>query len=312
MTFTRSFIQAGLIKRLACAALLLPLAAGSFSCQGPSADAAALLRLHQLEGALLNSSDNLFKANAERLQGMEAQARAAGRPADMAILAQAQALRDSTRALTSYLRAVRERLNQHTRNEDPLARLATHGAAGEFMQASPGPADSLQHQLRRYGELLQRVTPATAGAGQAGSLEPFDFGETSLAGALAALARCEAAVLLQEHKALVELSTKVTPTRLQTALRPVVSAKASSVAPGDTYQAQVSVASVKYHPGALAMTVNGKAIEVGPDGIGQVALSPPALSGGRAQQAYWEGTITVRAGARDSTFRLRVPYTVEQ
>ncbi|GAB3310139.1 hypothetical protein GCM10027348_42700 [Hymenobacter tenuis] len=244
---------------------------------------------------------------------MEAQVHATGmRPADRTLLARAQALRDSTHAVTGYLNSLGERLTQHTRNRDLLAQLATRDAVSEFMQAPGGPADSLRLYLSRFESLLQR-TALPAGPGSvpdAPDLKQFDFGSTSFAGALAALARYETAVLLREEAALSQLSARLTPRRFRSALHPMVSAQTSSVAPGDTYRAQVYLMQVRYAPGGLTMTVNGKTVPVGADGIGKVVLPVPPLGAASRQQAFWEGSITVRVSPRDSTFRLRVPYTV--
>ncbi|WP_208178083.1 hypothetical protein [Hymenobacter negativus] len=299
-------------ERLVRLALLLPLAGTAFSCQGPSSQQLSVVRLHQLEGALLGGNDNLSKVNASQFQQMEIQAHATGmRPADQAVLSQARALHDSARALSWYLRSLRERLNQRTHGPDLLEQLATRGAVGEFMRV---PADSLRQRLSNYEHLLQQTDATTSehptrAPGQY-ALAPFDFEHTTLAGALVALSRYETELLLQEETALARMSAKLTPSRLRSALHTMVSAQTSSISPGATYRAQVQVAQARFQPGALTMMVNGRPIPVGPDGIGHVELPTSALRQGTRLQTYWDGSITVRISSRDSTFRLRVPYTV--
>ncbi|MFD2719549.1 hypothetical protein ACFST9_12545 [Hymenobacter monticola] len=291
---------------------LLLVAAAASSCRGPSSQEVALVRLHQLREMLLSGNDNLSKANATQFQQMETQVHATGmRPPDVAVLSQGRVLHDSTHALAGYLRNLREELSQRTRERDLLAQLGTRGAVGEIMQAQ---ADRLQLRLSRHAQRLQQIDPPHAAPSapnaEAYALSPFDFGNTTLAGAQAALARYETVLLLQEEAALARLSAKLTPSRLRAAFHAMATAEKSVVRPGDTYRAQVRLAQVRYQPGALAMKVNGRTIPVGPDGIGQVELSTAVPGQGRTLQAFWEGSITVSVSRRDSTFRLRVPYTV--
>lgn len=88
------------------------------------------------------------------------------------------------------------------------------------------------------------------------------------------------------------------------------SAESNVVSAGDTYKAELFLtsSSAKLAP---RMTVNGKPIAVGPDGHGRVEFSVPDDAGkAQATQAYWTGTIRTLVNGQDSTFKVRVAYTI--
>ncbi|MBO2012508.1 hypothetical protein [Hymenobacter negativus] len=88
------------------------------------------------------------------------------------------------------------------------------------------------------------------------------------------------------------------------------SAESNVVSAGETYKAELFLTSSSANLSSQ-MAVNGKPISVGPDGHGRVEFIVPGNAGKASPaQAYWTGTIRTRVSGRDSTFKVRVSYTI--
>ncbi|MDO7851850.1 hypothetical protein [Hymenobacter convexus] len=87
-------------------------------------------------------------------------------------------------------------------------------------------------------------------------------------------------------------------------------AESNTVAVGDKYKAELFLTSV-YRLPVLGMTMNGRPVAVGPDKRGRVEFTVPPPAGPALDgKAYWTGRIRALVKGRDSTFTVKVPYTV--
>jgi hypothetical protein len=285
------------------------------SCQQWQRGDTALLRLKFIDDTLLNNNNELWEANGNTIRLIETQAvKNQNQPTDIAKLRQAKAVHDSTRAVVNYMRDVREQLLRQTGTATKLAELDAHGKVAELLEEPHGTAATLQRRLNQFTSFLKQVHQVSGvqvkATQDSGGYSTADFDDASLASALATLSQRETAVLLQEQAVLAAIRAKVGATSLGLSLKPLAIAEASTVAPGATYRAELLLAHALNAPGSRSMTVNGAPITVGPDGHGQVSFTAPRLNGAAVRQAYWNGTITSHANGRDSTFRIRVPYTI--
>ncbi|WP_345126287.1 hypothetical protein [Hymenobacter antarcticus] len=138
----------------------------------------------------------------------------------------------------------------------------------------------------------------------------FYYGRQSVAEAVALLTQQVAAVRAYEAVALQNQAGKLGSTWHNYMIRLEAHAvpESKTVAPGELYQAELYLTDV-LNGRPLSITVDGQPIRVGPDGRGHVAFRVPA--GSPPGLAYWEGRIRAVIYGQDTTFRLRVPYTIK-
>ncbi|KAA9339694.1 hypothetical protein F0P96_03505 [Hymenobacter busanensis] len=282
------------------------------ACQSRHAREAAELKLLQIDGLLLNSNNALIHSNEVLLRGLQAKAeKNRNTPADLALLKQGKAVHDTSHALVERLREVREMLLRQTDNQAGIKHLGGEKEVAALMQSE---APRLQKVLARHAGFLQRAASAKNTTSVAPTTKTtkgaIDFTDVSLAAALTALSQQEAEALLLETRTLTELQTRIGAAELTTTLRPLVTAEANTVAPGETYRAQLVLAHALNSPGALTMTANGQPLTVGADGIAHVRFVVPSLGGAARKQASWLGVIRGRWNGLDTTFQIRVPYTI--
>ncbi|WP_171025477.1 hypothetical protein [Hymenobacter jeollabukensis] len=285
------------------------------SCQ-PAGRSAELLRLEYINDALLATNAELWRTNEHTLRAIHAQVdRNQRQPSDTLALRRAEAVHDSTRHLLGYLQSLRERLLRATGNAARFEHLDAHREVADLLGAAV--VDSLQIQLRRHDALLRQPLPPAAGTNLASGAtlapEPaaFDFTDAPLVAVLAALAERESRALLDEETVLAALRARTEAGVLKPTPRPLAIAVNATVAPGATYRATLLLTTALNANRTLKMTCNGQPISVDAAGYGQVAFVVPALpSGLTRRRAEWTGTITHRYLGRDTTFHVRVPYTI--
>lgn len=300
---------------------------GLLACQ-PTPTEHELLRLRLLDDELMAINDKVGKANSGSVKSIQAQVeKNHNQPGDVAVLTKAQAVRAETQQLVAYLRGLRHTLTsvEAAPSVDQLADRRTVAAA----LLSSGRADSLQGRLSRYSahlrpylKLRTELLPSTDWADEQGPalaaaplpgqrFADFYFRDATTGEALAALAQQEAHVLRLESEALSNLSLTVGSSNLTfDTIGAYASAESSTVAEGQTYRAEMfltaSASALK-----ARMTLNGQPLQVGPDGKGQVVFTAPPLPPGQNRRtAYWAGSVAIRYHGRDTTFRVKVPYTI--
>jgi hypothetical protein len=114
-------------------------------------------------------------------------------------------------------------------------------------------------------------------------------------------------VLARQTKALHHLANSVGKANWRLPLLATATAKSNVVAPGETYHAELGVAS--YYSAKelnIYMACNGKAVLIDANGVGLVRFRAPT----RLDPTIWVGTIRVNQNGRDTTFHVTVPYRV--
>jgi hypothetical protein len=134
----------------------------------------------------------------------------------------------------------------------------------------------------------------------------------SLSEQLATLTQQEATIREYERLALQHQGERIGFDRdiVYDAYGAFASAESNTVAVGEQHKAELFMTTVYGLP-VLEMTVNGKPIPVGPDKHGRVEFTvPPEAGKAPGGQAYWTGRIRTIVKGRDSTFVVKVAYTV--
>ncbi|GAB2967768.1 hypothetical protein GCM10027048_43160 [Hymenobacter coalescens] len=224
---------------------------------------------------------------------------------DVAVLRQAQAICSRTDSLSRYLQRLR----------------GTPGSSG----LEGAAADTLQRRLNGYALYIKQFVPAVGPLAMHGpddprlreagyrALKEWRFGELAFKGAPAAAARAtlqrlEVEARRLEHDALNELSKKVGAAVIVFDKIGVGAVPESQQVPaGGSYRAALFLASSM--GGRVTMEADGRPVPVGPDGRGRVEFVVPANA--PAGPAAWEARFHARYQGRDTTLRLRVPYTIQ-
>ncbi|RAK69870.1 hypothetical protein [Hymenobacter edaphi] len=304
--------------RRAVSVLLLGLAA----CQsGPTA--AELGRLQQLDATLQERNGRSARSARTVVAALQEQvARNRMQRQDVAVLTMAKEVRAQTDSLTRYLHELRRQLRPAPDN----ARLAE---TRPVEAALLGPAaDTLQQRLSRYARFLHQLVPDEGGLLAASptedpriheavgnDLDGLSFGEfyfrgASVASALTTLGQKEAEVRRLEGEALKRLSMKVGSHRGFERIGAQALPKFAQVPEGETYEAALLLTSSHSEAYGLTMQANGRAVPLRPGGVGRVELAVPADA--PAGPASWAATIKATYRGQDTTYRLRVPYTVQR
>jgi hypothetical protein len=282
------------------------------------------LRTKLIADALLSSNDKALREGDNFLKSMQAQVERNGKQAsDVALLQQSKEIQEQTKATILYIRQLEEDLLAKVGNQGQAQKLADASIVEDVILSKIKgltPADSLQQQLVAYSKFIgpilaqnpEQLGLASAGGPtrtEAGSYSEFYFQDASVAEALAMLAQQEAQVLKLGLDALQKQSQKVPTSFGYSVVRPYAVAEANSIKEGEPYRATLLlVSSVAGFP--MTMTANGKPIKVMAN-QGQVEFTVPVQVGrSEKSQAYWDASITALVAGQDTTFRLRIPYTI--
>ncbi|WP_400191090.1 hypothetical protein [Hymenobacter sp. B81] len=304
---------------------------GLWACGGPSE--AQLAQMVITEATLNTYNERAAKENATTVRAIQAEAqRNRWYRSDSVVYAESKSLHTRTDSLRNYLHDIRRRLLLATGNEYEWKNPDEDEAVTQLMLRQPNRpnlADSLQQQLKSYHQYLhQQLSPSTVTVGAAPAqelrlpravrlpVEPLSFGEFYFADAPVAaaalhLAQLEAQVLQRETEAMENLRRKVGSHHHHDFVRIGAYAipESNQVPAGGTYRARLLLVSAQGNMPGLRMTANGQPVPVQyPLEQGQVSFPVPASQ--PPGPAVWEGTISTRYYGQDTTFRIRVPYTV--
>jgi cell division protein FtsB len=255
-------------------------------------------QLAQLTAVLNTENEKLARSAEYTIKGIQANvARNRRQPAEVAVLRRAEEVLRRTKQLMDTLKASDNRLRLTTGNAIALLPLRRPQA----------PAGAMQQAIRQHIlaclDTLYQLAPTTA----AQTARPAFTEDTPVVETLAELSQLESRVLASQIHSLKSLAGLVSDTTLKQYLQAAATAESNTVAPGDTYRAQLLVLANSTPTRApLSMTCNGQSIPVGPTGIGQVRFRAPTRPG----PATWTGTIRFNMYGRDTTFKVVVPYRV--
>ncbi|GAA4006821.1 hypothetical protein GCM10022408_18330 [Hymenobacter fastidiosus] len=289
-----------------------------------------LLRLKLLADTQQHSNDRALQEAERMVQGLKWSVARNHQPArDVAVLDEGREILRRTKALSERLRRMRAAMLESLGGEYAPYDLNSRPAVTAAL-LTPGTAlyaDSLYEELRSFTTFMQPLAPGVEvtlwqlPGGMSDPILPstpagyrqFYFQDTPAAEVLAVLAQQEAEVLRLALAALTVQTQKIGSIDLiffRFGAQAVP--KSDTVRAGGIYAADLLLVQGYRLDRSLRMTANGDSILVDSDGRGQVRFRVPSeLPPGRSRvQAHWDGAIRARVRGEDTTFRVRVPYTI--
>ncbi|QHJ06552.1 hypothetical protein [Hymenobacter busanensis] len=300
---------------------------GAVACQTGESEADRQ-QLQALDATLqtLNRQQN---READRLMGRMQEAVALTRfyPADVTVLEKAETVRSRANTVRGRIKALRNKLLQAANQAGGAGLGGTQPVAATLLGPDEA-ANLLQQSLRQYARHIRQVVPdmsdllaadakddpsiraAVGDAFDGQSFGEFYFGSASVAAALTTLSQKEGEVLRMELLALEELSKKIQHADAFFKIGAYAIPNSNTVREGQHYEADLFLTTSRQEVFRVAMQANGRSVKIGPYGAGQIAFPVPATA--PSGPAFWEASISGSYRGRDTTFRFRVPYTIQR
>jgi gliding motility-associated protein GldM len=294
-------------------------------------NSAILQKFKLIDDSLVDVNGKTDKAADGTVKGIQAEvAKNHNIPADVAVLKQSEEIRDKTKEVIAYIDQVRDKLITATENSK----------AGEFhnMEATDkvaitmlggaknGLAYPLKDKLNAYSEYIKQYVPEAAPLALDAKVDPkvtdkeqkgknfaeFNFENTPVVAALAVLSQKETEVLKYQADALQKQAEKVgAKVVVFDKLGAFASAESNTVAAGTKYKADLfltaAATGLKQN-----MSYNGSPLTVGSDGHGKIEFTarPGNFDASGNAKSSWTGAIRINQNGRDTTFQVKVPYTI--
>ncbi len=295
-----------------------------------------------LNGSLEVASQQAEKRNAETLKRIQqAVEEAKNAPEDVAVLKQAQALRQKTTALVSHLRQLKQELIDKTGGRDEHNKLV--GAKEEEPvalhmlgpgESKSGKAYALKTRLNSFSDSLnllmktlkeeKRFEPLALDGKEhplfkndpEQKIKDFahiNFAGTPLVAALAVLSEQESRIMNFEAEALSLMADKVGAEIIPIdRVRPVVRQQSKVIVAGMDYEAEMFMAaySSSFKP---EMTYGGNNLDVDGQGVGNIKFKPQGgnYDANGLSKRTWKGTIKYpKPGGGDSVYTVEQEYYV--
>ncbi|GAB3296945.1 gliding motility protein GldM [Hymenobacter humi] len=294
-------------------------------------NSAILLKFKFIDDSLLSVNDKTSVAADGTVKGIQAAVvKNQNQARDQAVLKQSEEIRQKTKDMVAYLRDVREQLLKATENtggevknmsgEDKVAMTMLGGKKNGIAYTSMKP------KLNEYAEYMKQFVPSasplaldakedtrvTEKGQKTKNFAELNFENTPVVAALATISQKETEILKLEAEALQKQAEKVgAKTIVFDKIGAFASAESNTVAAGTKYKAELfltaSASSI-----SPRMTLNGSPLPVGPDGKGKVEFTarPGNFDASGSAKASWTGTIRFNQNGRDTTFTVKVPYTI--
>ncbi|GAA3992536.1 gliding motility protein GldM [Hymenobacter antarcticus] len=294
-------------------------------------NSAILLKFKFIDDSLLGvngktsvAADNTIKSIEAAVVKNQNQAR------DKAVLQESEEIRSKTKEMTTYLRGLREKLLKATENTGPeMTNLSGEDKVAITMLGGKNDGlayKELKPKLNEYSAFIRKYVPDAAALALDGkedtrvteasqktkNFAELNFENTPVVAALATISQKETEVLEYEAEALKKQAEKVgAKTIVFDKIGAFASAESNTVAAGTKYKAELfltaSASSI-----SPRMTLNGSPLSVGPDGKGKVEFTarPGGFDASGNAKASWTGTIRFQQNGRDTTFQVKVPYTI--
>ena len=293
-------------------------------------NSAILLKFKFIDDSLLSVNNKTSAAADGTVKGIQAAVvKNQNTARDKAVLVQSEEIRQKTKELVSYLRDVREQLLKATENtatemknmsgEDKVAITMLGGKKNGIAYAT------LKPKLNEYSTYMKQFVPEAAPLALDGKQDArvtkdqstknfaeLNFENTPVVAALATISQKETEILEMEAEALRKQAEKVgAKTIVFDKIGAFASAESNTVAAGTKYKADLflTASATSISP---RMTLNGGSLQVDKDGKGKVEFTarPGAFDASGSAKASWTGTIRFNQNGRDTTFTVKVPYTV--
>lgn len=294
-------------------------------------NSAILLKFKFIDDSLLGVNDKTSVGADGTVKGIQAAVQKNNnQPRDLAVLKQSEEIRAKTKELVAYLRDIRQKLLVATENKGPeMTNLSGEDKVAITMLGGKrnGLAyTGLKPKLNEYSEYIKQFVPSaqplaidakndprvTEKAQKSKNFEELNFENTPVVAALATISQKETEVLKYEADALSALAQKVgAKTIVFDKIGAFASAESNTVAAGTKYKAELFL-TASASTISPRMTLNGSPLSVGPDGHGKVEFTarPGAFDASGNAKASWTGTIRFNQNGRDTTFTVKVPYTI--
>jgi gliding motility-associated protein GldM len=294
-------------------------------------NSAILLKFKFIDDSLLGVNDKTSVAADGTIKGIEAAVvKNQNQARDKAVLAESEEIRAKTKEMTTYLRGLREKLLKATENTGPeMTNLSGEDKVAMTMLGGKNNGlayTELKPKLNAYSEFIKKFVPTATPLALDGkedsrvteksqknkNFAEINFENTPVVAALATISQKETEVLKYEAEALSAQAQKVgAKTIVFDKIGAFASAESNTVAAGTKYKAELflTASATSISP---KMTLNGGPLAVGPDGKGKVEFTarPGAFDASGNAKASWTGTIRFNQNGRDTTFTVKVPYTI--
>ena len=294
-------------------------------------NSAILLKFKFIDDSLLGVNDKTAISAEGTVKGIQAAVvKNQNQARDLAVLKESENIRSKTKDMVAYLRDIRQKLLKVTENTGPeITNLSGEDKVAITMLGGKknGIAyTGLKPKLNEYSTFIkQYVSDASALAldgkedkrvtekGQKNKdFAELNFENTPVVAALATISQKETEVLKYEAEALSAQAQKVgAKTIVFDKIGAFASAESNTVAAGTKYKAELflTASASSIHP---SMTLNGSSIQVDNTGHGKVEFTarPGGFDASGNAKSSWTGTIRFNQSGRDTTFVVKVPYTI--
>ena len=294
-------------------------------------NSAILLKFKFIDDSLLGVNDKTSVAADGTIKGIQAAVlKNQNQARDKAVLQESEAIRSKTKEMTAYLRGLREKLLKATENTGPeMTNLSGEDKVAITMLGGKNNGlayTELKPKLNEYSDFIKKYVPSATALALDGkedsrvteksqktkNFAELNFENTPVVAALATISQKETEVLKYEAEALSAQAQKVgAKTIVFDKIGAFASAESNTVAAGTKYKAELfltaSASSI-----SPRMTLNGSSLSVGPDGHGKVEFTarPGGFDASGNAKSSWTGTIRFNQNGRDTTFTVKVPYTI--
>ncbi|WP_114782832.1 type IX secretion system motor protein PorM/GldM [Botryobacter ruber] len=302
---------------------------------------AILLKFEFLDNSLKEMNNKTSADHADVLSSIRSTVEEGATTAsDKRVLASADAVRDETKKIITYIRGIREELVKASGGISPETGHYVNPTADDAVARTMiGAADKrngfaydLKNKLDAYMKFLRETTPhpdklkLPNSIALSGSEDPvakldkaqknkdfaeLNFEQTPMVAALAVLSQKESEILKYEADVLQQLASEVGAEIIKfEKIFAMARAESKVVAAGTKYKADMFIAASS---DAITpkMTFQGKPIPV-KDGKGVIEFTASASNydaEGNSKQT-WKGQITINQNGRDTTFMVTEEYIV--
>ena len=293
-------------------------------------NSAILLKFKFIDDSLLGVNDKTSVAADGTVKGIQAAVvKNQNQARDLAVLKQSEEIRSKTKDVITYLREVRQQLLKATDNTGPeMTNLSGEDKVAITMLGGKqnGVAyKTLKPKLNEYAEYIKQFVPdagplaidarddkrVTEKSQKSKNFAELNFENTPVVAALATISQKETEILKLEADALQKQAEKVgAKTIVFDKIGAFASAESNTVAAGTKYKAELflTASATSISP---RMTLNGSPLAV-TEGKGKVEFTarPGGFDASGNAKSSWTGTIRFNQNGRDTTFTVKVPYTI--
>ena len=289
----------------------------------------------ELNEALIHSQEDAKRTNEATMKAFRKQVQEEGNKKEgVAAMKKADEVREQSAKMIKVLQDLKERVRKEVAGVDPLTGLLVNAAEETKLEIlmvganESGLGWKLEKDLKEYTASVSKTSgvsldqlPVLAESNEKNELYKNDpiqrnkkfadanFAQTPAAAALAVLTHRQSEVLRTEGIILKKLGAEISGDVIKfDKISATSSVESNMVASGDKFKAKMFIfaGASNLKP---RMTVNGSAINVDKDGMGEIVI--PVSGGTEAgEERSWAGNITFAVKGKDTTFKCEGKYKV--